>query len=177
MNAIHPIRAAGNGPDQPAGGAASSSHALPAGAVVLTLPMPPSVNEMFRNVPGRGRVKTADYLDWRGHAGWSLRGQRPASLNGPVVIVLSVERGSASADIDNRVKAIFDLLTEHDVIEDDKHVVGFCAAWAPPASKLARVMILPAASYPFQFQLASDRRSGGWYLDAPSTDQGEPHGP
>lgn len=136
-------------------------------SVSLTLPMPPSVNEMFRNVPGRGRVKTAVYLDWKGHAGWTLKEQRPTSIKGPVLIVVSVERGSASADLDNRIKALFDLLVEHCVIEDDKHVVGFCAAWAPPSSKLARVMVLPAASALFEFQLASDRLTGGWFLSEP----------
>lgn len=30
----------------------------------IDLPLPPSVNALYRNVPGRGRVKTALYKRW-----------------------------------------------------------------------------------------------------------------
>lgn len=152
------------------GGTESADGAVAQAAVpsiLLTIPCPPSVNEMFRNVPGKGRVKTAAYVDWRGHAGWVLRSQKPGRIEGQVLAVVSVERGSASADIDNRIKAIFDLLVKHRVILDDSHIVGFCAAWAPAGSKLARVMLIPAGSYAFRFHLAADGAHGGWFLDAP----------
>jgi Holliday junction resolvase RusA-like endonuclease len=136
-----------------------------------SIPVPPSVNELFFNKPGKGRVKTRLYDDWLGHAAWVLKAQRPVKIGGRVVIVLSVERSSAQADIDNRVKAIFDLLVSQKVIDDDSNVVGFCVAWAPAASKQARVMILPADNYSFSFHLASDGATGGWFLDAPQQEQ------
>lgn len=145
---------------------ATEALGVPA-SVVLTLPSPPSVNEAFRNVPGKGRCKTQVYMDWAGHAGWRLKEQRPTKLHGYVVVVISVERGSLRADIDNRIKLLLDLLVEHQVIDDDRFIVGLAAAWAPAASKLARVMVLPADDYGFNFQLASDRSAGGWYLTAP----------
>lgn len=147
-----------------------------ASPVSLTLPMPPSVNELFRNKRGRGRVKTRVYEDWQGHAGWYLRSQSPLPVHGHVVIALSVERSSSVADIDNRVKALFDLLCTHKVIDDDRYVVGFCIAWAPPAAKMARVMILPAANYTFQFHLAPDGAHGGFFLHSPTDGaSGEPY--
>lgn len=130
----------------------------------IEIPVPPSVNEMFRNVRGRGRVKTAAYNDWLGHAGWLLQSQHPAPVKGRVVIVISVERVSRCADIDNRVKAILDLLVTHGVIEDDRNVVGFAAAWAPAANKLARVLVIPAADLTADFHLAADGATGGWFL-------------
>ena len=143
----------------------------PASPVILTLPVPPSVNEMFSNKAGRGRIKTRAYLDWRGHAAWRIREQRPPRIDGHVVISLAVERVSLQADIDNRVKAIFDALVAAEVIEDDRFVVGFCIAWSPPASRLARVMILPAGNYDFQFQLAKEGTSGGWFMTVPHPEQ------
>lgn len=155
------------------GGIVEAIHPVP--PVTLTLPMPPSVNEMYANRPGKGRVLSEVYRDWKGHAGWVLKSQKPACIGGPILIVLSVERGSSQADIDNRVKALFDLLVTHKVIDDDRHVVGFCVAWAPAASKLARVMVLPADNYSFDFRLAKDRATGGWFMHGATTEE-EPNG-
>jgi Holliday junction resolvase RusA-like endonuclease len=135
--------------------------------ISLELPCPPSVNELFWNKPGRGRVKTRVYADWLGHAGWRLREQRPGRIAGRVIIVMSIERSNANADIDNRIKPILDLLVSQHVIDDDRFVVGLCIAWAPAASKLARVMILPAGNYAFDFHLATDGATGGWFMQAP----------
>lgn len=157
---------AGRGVGVQAGGEASAPP-----PVLLDLPCPPSVNEMFRNVRGRGRVKTRAYIDWRGHAGWVVTSQRPERIGGHVLIMMSIERGSSSADIDNRVKAIFDLLVEHDVIDDDRFVVGFAIAWAPPANKMARVLIIPATSITAEFHLAADGAHGGWFLSAPTNSE------
>lgn len=139
----------------------------------IEIPAPPSVNEMFRNVRGKGRVKTAAYVDWLGHAGWVLRSQCPEKISGRVVLVISVERMSRSADIDNRVKAILDLLVTHGVIDDDRFVVGLAVAWAPAANKLARVLVLPAADLTADFHLADDGTTGGWFI-RPTTAQDIP---
>lgn len=168
MSATASLRAAPpGGAELSTGGAASS----PVPPVILTLPMPPSANDLFRNVPRKGRVKTQVYTDWLGHAGWVLRQQRPGSVPGRVVVVVSIERASQAADIDNRVKALFDLLVLHKVMDDDRNVIGFAASWAPAANKLARVMVLPAAHYGFDFQLAKDGSGAGWFLQEPQPAQ------
>lgn len=149
-----------------AGGGPSAPSASP--ATVVTVPCPPSVNEMFRNKAGKGRVPTRAYEDWLGHAGWTLRSQRPRAVRGRTLLIVSVERISSSADIDNHLKAIIDLLVKHDVIDDDKFVTGICIAWAPPSSKLARVMILPVGEYQLSFLPAPDGASAGFFLAPPS---------
>lgn len=133
----------------------------------LTVPAPPSVNAMFRNVPGKGRVRTKLYDDWLGHADWRLKAQKPQPVHGAVLVIVGIERSSASADVDNRIKALFDLLVKHQVIDDDKHIVGFAAAWSPERDRLARIAIIPAADLNVQFHLANDRAHGGWFLQAP----------
>jgi Holliday junction resolvase RusA-like endonuclease len=133
----------------------------------FSLPMPPSVNEMFRNLRNGGRAKTSIYKDWRGHAGWVLKSQHPERVDSHVVFVVSVERGTLHADIDNRIKAMFDLFVGAGVIVDDSRVVAFAAAWNPPANKIARVMLIPAAEangMTLKFHLSEDGAHGGWFI-------------
>jgi Holliday junction resolvase RusA-like endonuclease len=139
----------------------------PSSITQLVVPAPPSVNAMFRNVPGKGRVRTKLYDDWRGHAGWRLKLQNPEPVRGDVVILVGVERANGAADVDNRIKALFDLLVEHGVIEDDSKVVGFAAAWSPQRDSLARIAVMPAAPLFIQFQLASEGSAGGWFMQEP----------
>lgn len=89
---------------------------------VLNLPRPPSVNAMFRNVPGVGRVKTTDYKNWIKEAGWMLNAQRPQPIQGDYRLLVLV--GPTRADIDNLTKAINDLLQSHGVVENDNKCQG-----------------------------------------------------
>jgi Holliday junction resolvase RusA-like endonuclease len=149
---------------------ASSPHQAPA-VTFLELPAPPSTNALFRNRKGGGRVETEAYRDWKGHAGWRLREQRPRSVRGPVLVVFNIERTSEFADVDNRLKATLDLLVRHDVIDDDRHVSGIAVAWAPPANALMRIAIMPAGDLTLDFRLASDGRTGGWSFPAPQSEE------
>lgn len=97
----------------------------------LTLPIPPSANTIFRNVPGRGRVKTAAYVKWRADAALGLRViQKAGHIDGPVAIHIRVKRLRKNSDIDNRIKPTLDALVEAGVIEDDRHVQRVSAEWA-----------------------------------------------
>lgn len=150
---------------------------------ILTVPAPPSVNKLFKNLPGRGRAKTKDYRDWVLEAAVELRGQRCKRISGPVVLMISVERDNQAADIDNRVKAIADFLVQpglrkdartRGLIDDDSKVVGFCAAWAPRGNSRrprAQIMILPAQHLFANFHPSPDGATGGWFLDAPEGEE------
>lgn len=86
----------------------------------ISLSWPPSTNELFKNVPRRGRVRTAEYARWRNDAGWQLKGQHPPSFTGPVSITVELcSPTGRSYDLDNRLKSVLDLLKEHRVIVDD----------------------------------------------------------
>ena len=147
-------------------GQARAAGSEPA-AVTFTMPVPPSVNELFRNVPGRGRVKTRVYDNWRAHALTVLRLQRVPRIEGCVLVVFGVERTSSRADIDNRVKGMLDAIVEAGIIGDDSQVTGFCAAWTPAANGLAHVQILPVGSIDFSFHPSPDGASGGVFISAP----------
>jgi len=82
---------------------------MPKEWVVFTIPKPFSANKTTANVPGKGRVKTADYRAWLEEAGWAIRLQYSPlpQYDGDVFVDIDLPRGM---DIDNPQKALFDLL-------------------------------------------------------------------
>jgi crossover junction endodeoxyribonuclease RusA len=137
--------------------------------------MPPSVNSIFRNVRGRGRVKTAEYIDWRAVAVAAIRRQNPGAISGRVLVNIGVERISKTADIDNRVKAIFDAMVEAGVITDDKYITAFFIAWQPPANGLAHIEVVPVGPVTIKFLPSNDGSTGGCFI-APATEAEMPDG-
>lgn len=99
--------------------------------VFLRLPTPPTANNMFANVAGKGRVKARGYLKWRNEALCQVaimhRGKSP--ISGPVSVEISLKRPRKNADIDNRIKPVLDLLQAAAVIDDDKNVQEIAARW------------------------------------------------
>ena len=80
---------------------------------------PISVNALFANVAGRGRVRTKRYNEWAQAAGWDCLGK--GSITGPfqASIIISRKRARANADLDNFPKGIIDLMVKHGIVEDD----------------------------------------------------------
>lgn len=144
----------------------------------LTIPAPPSVNKLFKSLMPRGgkpggRAKTKDYKNWLAEAGWMVREQMADPVPGRVIVTISVERESLLADIDNRCKAILDLLVACKVIEDDRWVVGLAASWAPRGNARvprARIAIMPAVAHTLDFHPSADGATGGWFISAPEDD-------
>lgn len=115
--------------------------------LTFDLPMPPSVNSLYRNVPGAGRVKTKEYKTWAHEAQWMLVAQRNQKgkhrcIEGPVEVHVRAYRpGNKRRDLDNILKALLDLLTNSKTIQDDSQVVAIRAAWVeegPPCQMTVR---------------------------------------
>ena len=112
------------------------------------LTRPPSANQLFTNVKGRGRVRTRRYMTWQNAAGWELKAQKPTVCHCPVRVSIEVQRtltkkGAWSlkeGDGDNLVKAIMDLLVTHGVLLDDNatHVYGHSLDWVDDPNLEAR---------------------------------------
>lgn len=96
-------------------------------ADIRTIPLlrPISVNGMYRNKRGKGRVVTERYRTWRNAAGWEAKtGESLAPINGPVHITLYVsEDGVRNMDLDNTAKGYLDLFVALGVIEDDNRKI------------------------------------------------------
>jgi len=92
-------------------------------AVRIILPVPPSVNTMYFNVPGRGRVKTKEYSLWRTAAVAMIQAQtlREKRIEGHISIRIILP-AKMRGDLDNRIKPLLDALVESKKIDDDRNV-------------------------------------------------------
>lgn len=101
--------------------------------VELKLPIPPSVNALYRNrssvelerarnagKPLRGRAKTDRYRTWLQGAGAALNEQKPGRVAGPYNLTILIPRKQSRADVSNLEKATSDLLQTHGVIDNDR---------------------------------------------------------
>lgn len=97
--------------------------------ISFTMPLPPSLNNIFFNKPHGGRAKTTAYKNWRDLAAWEIRRQKVPVIEGPICIRLMIERPNAQSDLDNRLKPIFDAMQAAGVIKNDKQIVELHALW------------------------------------------------
>jgi hypothetical protein len=165
MNATVTQIKATAGPDKTGAGILAD---LPA-PVAFTLPTPPSVNELYKNVKGVGRVKAGLYDDFIRRGVASIRLQGVAALPGYVVAVFGVERMSITADIDNRLKSMLDTIVKAGVIEDDRFVTAIAVSWLPRANGLAHIRLFPVQQMDLTFHPSQNGSTGGWYR--PKDDQ------
>lgn len=116
--------------------------------ITVTLPLPPSANALFVNAPGRGRFKSAAYKSWLTEAGWCVQTPtRYATVRrvaGPYTLTITVP-ATMRGDIDNRVKAISDLLVKHGITDDDRAADAVTVRrGATPSAQQCIVEIAPA---------------------------------
>lgn len=88
------------------------------GVIVLDLPFPPSLNHLFPTMGAR-RGKSEEYEAWIKAAGWELQAQHPRRAIGPVEVTLTFQEQTKRLDLDNRIKAVLDLVVAHGIIEAD----------------------------------------------------------
>ncbi len=85
--------------------------------MIITMPVPPSANNLFANNARAGRLKTKKYRQWIKDAGWCLNGKRP--IAGPVKITIVCPH-NGQRDQDNHIKPTYDLLVKHKLIDSDR---------------------------------------------------------
>lgn len=94
--------------------------------------MPPSVNAMYLNRPGKGRIKTPAYRKWRAATDWEIAAQRPKKVEGPYELHIRIQRewrSKHARDIDNFIKAASDCFVRLGLVEDDSLAECVSARW------------------------------------------------
>lgn len=100
------------------GNKAPASSAGAASEFELTLPLPPSTNNLFKTVQHGGRAKAGSYRDWIKTAGWNIEQLQIAPLRGRYELTIMLP-AAMRGDISNRIKAVEDLLVAHRLTDDD----------------------------------------------------------
>lgn len=97
--------------------------------LTLHLPYPPTVNSLYANVPGKGRVKSERYRTWERHAQNMLLAQQKRLIPGKVAVDIRIEQvDHRKRDVANLEKAILDIL-KGVAYEDDSQVVDLRIRW------------------------------------------------
>lgn len=95
----------------------------------LRLTLPPSLNQAWINLPGRGRAKSRAYKSWIKAAQWELAVQKPKPISGSYDVRIFLGVKPNKGDADNRIKAILDLLSKQKVTSDDRHMRQVTCQW------------------------------------------------
>lgn len=112
----------------------------------LTLSLPPSTNRLHVG-SGQCKRRQAAYDRWLTTAGWEIAQQRPRLAVRRLAdgrwwrSRIRIPLGDA-ADVDNRVKALHDLLVSMQIVPDDRWLHGFScgrSSVCPPGRCLVRV--------------------------------------
>lgn len=109
--------------------------------MIVMLPTPPSVNAMYDNAK-RGRVKTDVYKAWINEAGWAYKQQpkRGPNIEGPYRVEIHLPK-NMRGDIDNRLKAVLDLLCTMGATSDDTHCQSILAQRSEDSEHFARIVV------------------------------------
>ena len=96
----------------------------------LDLPLPPSLNRLWRQGQSGKVYRSPEYMNWLKAAGWELAAQRPTSIPSPVAVTLKAGiPGHRRRDLDNIAKATLDLLEQQGVVTNDATVVDLRLTW------------------------------------------------
>lgn len=97
------------------------------------IPVPPSVNAMWCNRNGgggKGRYRSKKYCQWIEDASKMLLAQGIEELPFKrLSLAIYIARPSKRCDVDNRIKAIPDLLQKCNVIRDDSLIDKISIEW------------------------------------------------
>lgn len=98
--------------------------------VVVDLPMPPSVNEIWKAGRGGQLYRSPKYSAWLKEAGWEIKRQRPGKVEGPYTAdIILRPKTNRRRDAHNFPKGILDLLKDHAVTDDDSLIPYPCPRW------------------------------------------------
>jgi|SRR5579872_1604627 len=122
--------------DRPFGAPLAIAH-------VVDLPLPPSVNRLWRSA-GKKVFRSQEYQDWQRQADLAFmcvkRGQ-VRTIQGEFIAVIEFKRPRTNADLDNRTKAVLDFAQRVGLIANDKNAVEITLRWSDEAALGCRLKL------------------------------------
>lgn len=111
--------------------------------IKLNLEYPPSVNRLWRAIPGRGVIKSKVYREWLEKNLWIIRGQTRDKIEGKFTIEIEATRPDRrKRDLDNIVKPLLDCIVQAGVANDDSLCEMLTVKWINHGTGVA-ITILP----------------------------------
>jgi crossover junction endodeoxyribonuclease RusA len=100
--------------------------------IALQLPYPPSANRLWRNVPGKGTLKSKAYREWLEEATVWIATQAKGQFIGGrfCVSILADAPDRRRRDLDNLAKPCLDALTLSGVVGDDSLARKVILEWS-----------------------------------------------
>ena len=138
--------------------------------IVVSIPLPPSANRLWRAVRGRTKPTIAPaYAAWKREAGVMLDAARVDAVVGAFDIAISIPT-KMRGDADNRIKPILDLMKTKRLTDDDRNAqtVSISRTSGVPAG-MCVVTITKADSEPRDAGIgaAGDGRKGSAFASIP----------
>lgn len=108
----------------------------------LNLEYPPSVNQLWRAVPGRGVIKSKVYREWLEKNLWIIRGQTRDKIEGKFTIEFQATRpDKRRRDIDNLIKPLMDVIVQAGLVEDDSLCEMLSIMWITNGTGISATII------------------------------------
>jgi Holliday junction resolvase RusA-like endonuclease len=114
--------------------------------MIIRLPMPPSTNALYFNVPRKGRVKTQAYTKWLEQADrWCLVNKtKIGTVLGSCELQIRVPK--SRGDVSNRIKALEDYLVSRKITGDDKHNRKVSIEVDESLNEFCEITVIPRAA-------------------------------
>jgi crossover junction endodeoxyribonuclease RusA len=99
--------------------------------IEVLLPLPPSVNRLWRTSKGGIMYRSDEYMQWRKVAMWEAAAQaKGARIEGLFKVTLRVARPDRRRrDLDNLLKAVLDAVDQAGLVRDDADCDWIDARW------------------------------------------------
>lgn len=95
--------------------------------IKIELPFPPSVWDIYVGW-GKSRRLSPEYAKWRNDCGYFLA-RKNEFIEGPFSIQVALKRPHKRMDLDNRMKALLDVLQHYKVIKNDSLCERLTMTW------------------------------------------------
>lgn len=110
----------------------------------ISLPFPPSVNNLYCNAGKRGRYKSPGYMAWCAEASIGIKDAHRQGIKAYHLAICLKRPDRRQRDLGNYEKAISDLLVSHGVIADDSGCERLSMQWDHGMKEACVVLVMPA---------------------------------